>query len=132
VHAGVLAAAYRFASQQQQGSMCHAHRPPLSLLLQVDAGSGPPAGTAENIDLHLNLLRSAVASLGGEVRVLSAGSGVAVLGYRGPPAIGRGLVAAVKDAFKDIREVVLKDLPPEEGEQQQQQQPPPSSKAGSS
>jgi hypothetical protein len=68
----------------------------------------------ESIDLQLNMLRSAVANLGGAVEVASVGGGVAVLRYRGPVPIGKGLAAAVKDAFPDIREVVLQDLPAED------------------
>jgi hypothetical protein len=60
--------------------------------------------------MHLNMLRGAVANLGGAVEVQSVGSGVVVLGYKGPAPIGKGLVAAIKDQFKDVKEVVLKDL----------------------
>ena len=60
--------------------------------------------------MHLNMLRGAVANLGGAVEVQSVGGGVVVLGYRGPAPIGKGLVAAVKDQFRDVRDVILKEL----------------------
>ena len=82
--------------------------------LQVDLGGGKPKASVESIDLHLNMLRSAIANLGGAVEVASVGSGVAVLHYKGPAAIGKGVTAAVKDAFPDVREVVLKEFPAEQ------------------
>jgi hypothetical protein len=46
--------------------------------------------------MHLNMLRSAVAGMGGAVQVASVGGGVAVLQYKGPPALAKGVTAAVK------------------------------------
>lgn len=83
-----------------------------SIRPQVNTGGGRPAASVEAIDMHLNMLRSAVANLGGSVDVASVGGGVCVLNYSGPPAIGKGLSAAIKDAFPDVREVVLRDAPP--------------------
>jgi hypothetical protein len=40
-------------------------------VLQIDQGGGKPKATVENIDMHLNMLRSAVANLGGAVEVAS-------------------------------------------------------------
>lgn len=77
---------------------------------QVDSG-GKPKASVEAVDMHLNMLRSAVANLGGAVEVASVGSGVAVLHYRGPAPIGKGIAAAVKDAFPDLKEVVMRDFP---------------------
>lgn len=79
-------------------------------VVQVDSG-GKPKASVEAVDMHLNMLRSAVANLGGAVEVASVGSGVAVLHYRGPAPIGKGIAAAVKDAFPDLKEVVMRDFP---------------------
>lgn len=65
----------------------------------------------ESVDQQLNMLRGAVRQLGGAVEVASVGGGVVVLHFRGPPAIGKGLAAAVRDAFPDVRDVVLRDFP---------------------
>lgn len=62
----------------------------------LDAGAGRPAASVEAIDMHLNMLRSAVAGMGGAVQVASVGGGVAVLQYKGPPALAKGVTAAVK------------------------------------
>ncbi len=35
--------------------------------------------------------------------------GTAVVRYKGPPAIGKGVTAAIRDKFPDIKEVVLID-----------------------
>lgn len=78
---------------------------------QVDLGGGKPKASVESIDLHLNMLRSAISNLNAAVEVASVGGGVAVLHYNGPAAIGKGVTAAVKDAFPDVRDVVLKDFP---------------------
>jgi hypothetical protein len=78
---------------------------------QIDTGGGRPKATVENIDMHLNMLRSAVANLGGAVEVASSGSGVVVLHYRGPAAIGKGLSAAIKDQFPDVKDVIFKEFP---------------------
>eukprot|EP00882_Tetradesmus_deserticola_P029629 GHRQ01033209.1.p2 GENE.GHRQ01033209.1~~GHRQ01033209.1.p2 ORF type:complete len:285 (+),score=161.72 GHRQ01033209.1:1031-1885(+) len=85
------------------------------LLEVVQVGNnGKPQASVEAVDMHLNMLRSAVANLGGAVEVASVGGGVAVLHYRGPAAIGKGISAAVKDAFPDLKEVVVRDFPAEQ------------------
>jgi Fe-S cluster biogenesis protein NfuA len=81
--------------------------------LQVDSG-GKPKASVEAVDMHLNMLRSAVANLGGAVEVASVGSGVAVLHFKGPAPIAKGISAAVKDAFPDLKEVLVKDFPAEQ------------------
>ncbi|KAF6255860.1 NifU-like domain-containing protein [Scenedesmus sp. NREL 46B-D3] len=68
-------------------------------VVQVDSG-GKPKASVEAVDMHLNMLRSAVANLGGAVEVASVGSG--------------GISSAVKDAFPDLKEVVVKDFPAEQ------------------
>ncbi|KAF8073253.1 NIFU1 [Scenedesmus sp. PABB004] len=79
-------------------------------VVQVDSGARP-AADVDGVNLHLGMLRSAVAGLGGAVECASVGGGVAVLQYRGPDAIGKGVTAAVRDAFPDIKEVVLRPFP---------------------
>jgi len=83
----------------------------LSVCAQVNLGGGKPAASVDTVDLHLNMLRSAVANLGGAVEVVSVGGGVVLLHYKGPEAIGKGLSAAIKDAFPDVKEVVLREFP---------------------
>jgi Fe-S cluster biogenesis protein NfuA len=79
--------------------------------VQVNVDAGREAATVAGVDQQLNALRSAVSNLGGAVEVASVGAGVVVLRYRGPPAIGKGLAAAVQDAFPDVKQVVLQDMP---------------------
>ncbi|KAG2438050.1 hypothetical protein HXX76_005661 [Chlamydomonas incerta] len=74
-------------------------------ILQLDAKE--PAATAEAVDRQLDMLRGAISNLGGSVEVLSVEAGVATLKYVGPPAIGKGITGAVKDTFKDLKEVRL-------------------------
>ncbi|KAG2450669.1 hypothetical protein HYH02_004509 [Chlamydomonas schloesseri] len=74
-------------------------------ILQLDAKE--PAATVEAVDRQLDMLRGAIANLGGSVTVLSVEGGVATLKYVGPPAIGKGISGAVKDTFKDLKEVRL-------------------------
>lgn len=61
--------------------------------------------TAETVDMHLNMLRGAVAAYGGSVEVVGVEAGVVTLNYKGPLPIGYGLRAAVRDKFPDIVEV---------------------------
>jgi hypothetical protein len=66
-----------------------------------------PSATVDAVDQHLNMLRGAVTNFGGSVDVVSVGGGVCELKYVGPPPLGNGLKAAIKDRFPDIREVKL-------------------------
>lgn len=58
------------------------------------------------VDMQLNMLRGAIHNFGGVVEVASVEGGVVSLRYIGPPAIGKGVAAAVKDAFApNVKEV---------------------------
>ena len=94
----------------------------------AEAGGGgaggvaaPPAGaTREAVDRHLDMLRGAVAGLGGRVRVAAVapipereGKQRAVVWYKGPRSIGNGIKAAILERFPgDVVEVELADFPP--------------------
>lgn len=87
------------------------------------AGAGGPArATAEAVDGHLNMLRGAVAGLGGRVRVAevapiaeglpNAGKQRALVWYKGPRSIGNGIRAAILERFPgDVVEVDMADFP---------------------
>jgi Fe-S cluster biogenesis protein NfuA len=87
-----------------------------------NSSSGPARATAEAVDGHLNILRNAVASLGGKVRVAevatieggdNAGRQRATVWYKGPRSIGNGIKAAVLERFPgDVVEVDMVDFPP--------------------
>jgi Fe-S cluster biogenesis protein NfuA len=81
----------------------------LKEVLSVGGASGPPVATEESVDMHLNMLRGAVAAYGGSVEVDAVESGVATLRYNGPKPIGYGIVAAVKDKFPDLRQIIMLD-----------------------
>ena len=68
------------------------------------------AATVESVDAHLNMLRGAITAYGGGVEVVEVNGGRVVLRYNGPKPIGYGMVAAVKDKFHDLKEVVLLDM----------------------
>lgn len=84
------------------------------------SGGGPEPATVEAVDGHLNMLRTAVASLGGRVRVaeLSPAGGdkggqKATVFYRGPRSIGNGIRAAILERFPgDVVEIDMVDFPP--------------------
>ena len=67
----------------------------------------------EGVDMHLNMLRGAVAAYGGTIEVESVEDSIATLKYKGPLPIGYGIVAAVRDKFPDLVDVVMID--PETG-----------------
>ena len=70
----------------------------------VNAGA-----SADAVDMHLNMLRGAIAAYGGGVDVISVEGGIATLRYAGPKPIGYGIVAAVKDKFPDVATVIMLD-----------------------
>lgn len=82
-------------------------------VLQVGAAEEGGA-TAEAVDMHLNMLRGAVAAYGGSVEVVSVEQGICTLRYKGPKPIGYGLRAAVRDKYPDIIEVLMLDADTEE------------------
>ncbi|KAH7437983.1 hypothetical protein KP509_05G099600 [Ceratopteris richardii] len=61
------------------------------------------------VNAHLDILRPAIHNYGGSVEVLSIENGECKVKFRGPPAIGMGIQAAVKDKFPDIVSVILVD-----------------------
>lgn len=61
------------------------------------------------VDAHLEVLRPAIHSYGGFVEVMSVGGGDCKVKFKGPPPIGMGIQAAIKDKFPDITSVVLLD-----------------------
>ncbi|KAJ9526978.1 hypothetical protein QJQ45_025313 [Haematococcus lacustris] len=75
-------------------------------VVQVDKVDVATASVA-NINAHLDMLRGAIHNFGGSVEVVEVqGSSCTVL-YKGPPAIAKGVMAAIKDRFPSIKEVVL-------------------------
>ncbi|EIE23413.1 NifU-domain-containing protein [Coccomyxa subellipsoidea C-169] len=74
-------------------------------VLQVDATS--TASDLASVDAHLDMLRPAIASYGASVQVLSVSGGVCKVQFGGPPPIGMGVQAAIKDKFPDIKTVEL-------------------------
>lgn len=74
----------------------------------------PREGQATDVEAVRQLLNStvgaAITAMGGTVRVQSVEAGVVVLSYKGPAALGKGIAAAVKDKFADIRDVRLDTL----------------------
>lgn len=84
------------------------------------SASGPEPASVEAVDGHLNMLRTAVASLGGRVRVaaLSPATGdkggqKATVYYKGPRSIGNGIRAAILERFPgDVVEIDMVDFPP--------------------
>jgi len=76
----------------------------LKEVVQVDKIDVTSA-TVENVDMHLNMLRGAITSMGGSVDVLEITNGVCKLKYKGPDPIAKGVSAAIRDQFPDIKEV---------------------------
>jgi len=72
-------------------------------------GPADTSATAESVDMHLNMLRGAIAAYGGGIEVVEVGYGQAVLRFDGPKPIAYGVVAALKDKFPDILEVLMLD-----------------------
>eukprot|EP00249_Psilotum_nudum_P021913 c28297_g1_i2 orf=667-2055(+) len=65
------------------------------------------SATIKTINAHLDILRPAIHNYGGSVEVLSVGGGECQVKFKGPPPIGVGIQAAIKDKFPEISSVVL-------------------------
>ena len=64
--------------------------------------------TADAVDAMLDGLRPAIAAYGGSVSVAPIGDDrIARLAYEGPPPLATGIMAAVKDRFPGLKDVVL-------------------------
>jgi Fe-S cluster biogenesis protein NfuA len=79
-------------------------------------GGKPASATVEAVDGHLNVLRNAVAGLGGRVKVVALepveGGQRAKVWYSGPRSIGNGIKAAILERFPgDVVEVDMVDFP---------------------
>eukprot|EP00250_Pteridium_aquilinum_P014809 c22214_g1_i1 orf=121-1554(+) len=61
------------------------------------------------VNAHLDILRPAIHNYGGSVEVVSVENGECKVKFKGPPPIGMGIQAAVKDKFPDVTSVVLID-----------------------
>jgi Fe-S cluster biogenesis protein NfuA len=72
-------------------------------------GAVDTSASVESVDMHLNMLRGAISAYGGSVEVLEVGNGRAKLNFTGPKPIGYGMVAAIKDKFHDLKEILLFD-----------------------
>jgi len=78
-------------------------------VISVGGGAVDASATVESVDLHLNMLRGAISAYGGSVEVLEVKDGRAKLNFTGPKPIGYGMIAAIRDKFHDLKEVVLLD-----------------------
>ena len=81
----------------------------LKEVIQLGAAPAGVATDAATIMSHLEVLAPAIKAYGGVVHVKRVVAGVAVIGFRGPPPLGQGIAAAVRDKFPDVREVLLEE-----------------------
>lgn len=63
----------------------------------------------ETVDAHLDLLRPAIEGYGGSVEVSKVEDGICEVIFEGPKPIGKGIRAALKDKFPDLKEVYVMD-----------------------
>lgn len=59
----------------------------------------------ESVDDHLNMFRGALKNFNGSVEVMDVADGVCKLKYDGPPPLGNGLKAAIRDKYPDLKEI---------------------------
>lgn len=71
---------------------------------QVDGSQGQ-ATSVDSVNAHLDILRPAINNYGGSVQVISIVGGDCLVKYVGPPTIGSGIQAAIKERFPDILNV---------------------------
>jgi Fe-S cluster biogenesis protein NfuA len=74
----------------------------------------PPEGKPTDVEdvraLVNTTVGAAIAAMGGTVEVRRVAGGVVSLGFKGPPALGKGIAAAVRDKFSDVTDVKLEAL----------------------
>ena len=74
----------------------------------VQSGGGQDNSASKGrVNTHLDMLRPAIQSYGGKVDVLSVEAGKCIVHFEGPPPIGEGIKAAIKDKFPDLQAVEL-------------------------
>lgn len=77
-------------------------------VLQVDQQD--TSASVTTVDEHLDLLRPAIDGYGGKVEVVKVENGLCELRFSGPMPISKGIQAAIKDKFPDVKEVKFLDL----------------------
>jgi len=75
----------------------------------VEVGGGSAVTSVESVNAHLNGLRGALDAYGGHVKVLEVNPPHACLQYTGPKPLAYGLVAAIRETFKDLQEIDVFD-----------------------
>lgn len=71
---------------------------------QVEGSQGQDT-SVDSVNAHLDILRPAINNYGGSVQVISIVGGDCLVKYVGPPTIGSGIQAAIKERFPDILDV---------------------------
>ncbi|MCO5548348.1 hypothetical protein L7F22_001805 [Adiantum nelumboides] len=79
----------------------------LKEVVQVDQQQ--VGASIQSVNAHLDILRPAIHNYGGSVDVVSVENGECKVKFKGPPPIGMGIRAAVKDKFPEISSVILLD-----------------------
>ncbi|MCO5586689.1 hypothetical protein L7F22_040631 [Adiantum nelumboides] len=77
----------------------------LKEVVQVDQQQ--VGASIQSVNAHLDILRPAIYNYGGSVDVVSVDNGECKVKFKGPPPIGMGIRAAVKDKFPEISSVIL-------------------------
>lgn len=79
----------------------------LKEIVQVDQQQ--IGATVMAVNAHLDILRPAIHNYGGFVDVTAVEGGECKVKFKGPPPVGMGIQAAIKDKFPDVTSVVLVD-----------------------
>eukprot|EP00890_Picochlorum_soloecismus_P002964 jgi/Picsp_1/3669/NSC_06506-R1_at4g01940 t7b11_20 len=78
-------------------------------VIEVGGGSAVTVTSVESVSAHLNSLRGALDAYGGHVEVVEVNPPHACLRYTGPKPLAYGLVAAIREAFKDLQQIEVYD-----------------------
>lgn len=78
-------------------------------VIEVGGGSAVTVTSVESVNAHLNGLRGALDAYGGHVEVVEVNPPHACLRYTGPKPLAYGLVAALREAFKDLQQIEVFD-----------------------
>jgi Fe-S cluster biogenesis protein NfuA len=78
-------------------------------VIEVGGATSQTIATVASVDAHINGLRGAIGAYGGSVTVSAVDPPVCSIDYVGPKPLAYGLVAALKDKFPELTNILVYD-----------------------
>ena len=78
-------------------------------VIEVGGATAQALATVASVDAHINGLRGAIGAYGGSVTVSAVDPPICSIDYVGPKPLAYGLVAALKDKFPELTNILVYD-----------------------